>query len=89
MESTMQTMSVQITDEYLQHFMNYVHAHSEHISISEDSNLLSDPHFYTRQKQLAQDIDDLDTGKAEGLTSEQFDTEMKHFFNTLKSNENH
>jgi len=84
----MQTMAVQIQDNYVQNFMSYVDNHSENITISKDKNLKLDPYFYERQKQLQQDIEDIDNGKAEMLSSEQFDIEMDIFFKDLKSNEN-
>jgi len=84
----MQTMSIQIQDNYLQKFMTYVNNHSDDITISKDKNLELDPYFYERQKQLHQDIEDIDNGKAEMLSSEQFDLEMDIFFKDLKSNAN-
>ncbi len=84
----MQTMAVQIQDNYVQNFMSYVNNHSENITVSKDKNLEIDPYFYERQKQLQQDIEDIDNGKAEMLSSEQFDTEMDIFFKDLKSNAN-
>ncbi len=84
----MQTMAVQIQDNYVQDFMSYVNSHSENITIAKDKNLELDPYFYERQKQLKQDIEDIDNGKAEMLSSEQFDLEMDIFFKDLKSNAN-
>jgi len=84
----MQTIAVQIQDDYIQNFMNYVNSHSENITITKDKNLELDPYFYERQKQLQQDIHDLDNGKAEILSSEQFEIEMDVFFKDLKSNAN-
>jgi hypothetical protein len=84
----MQTIAVQIQDDYVQNFMNYVNSHSENITITKDKNLELDPYFYERQKQLQQDIQDLDNGKAEILSSEQFEIEMDVFFKDLKSNTN-
>jgi len=84
----MQTIAVQIQDDYVTKFMSYVSNHSENISIEKDKNLELDPYFYERQKQLQQDIEDIDSGKAEMLSSEQFDIEMDIFFKDLKSNAN-
>ena len=84
----MQTIAVQIQDDYIPNFMNYVNSHSENITITKDKNLELDPYFYERQKQLQQDIHDLDNGKAEILSSEQFEIEMDVFFKDLKSNAN-
>ena len=84
----MQTIAVQVQDNYVQNFMSYVNNHSENIAITKDKNLELDPYFYERQKQLQQDIEDIDNGKAEMLSSEQFDLEMDIFFKDLKSNAN-
>ena len=84
----MQTMAVQIRDGYMENFMSYVSTHSEDITITRDPNLELDPYFYERQKQLQQDIEDIDNGKAEILSSEQFDIEMDIFFKDLKSDAN-
>ncbi|MEA2049445.1 MAG: hypothetical protein U9O56_01735 [Campylobacterota bacterium] len=84
----MQTMAVQIQDGYVKNFMSYVNSHSENITIAKDKNLEYDPYFYERQQQLQQDIEDIDNGKAEMLSSEQFDLEMDIFFKDLKSNAN-
>ncbi len=84
----MQTMAIQIQDDYVNDFMSYVNNHSDSITITKDKNLEYDPYFYERQKQLQQDIEDIDNGHAEMLSSEQFDTEMDIFFKDLKSNAN-
>ena len=76
----MQTIAVQIKDNYVQNFMSYVNNHSESITISKDKNLELNPYFYDRQKQLQQDIKDIDNSNAEMLSSEQFDIEMDIFF---------
>jgi len=84
----MQTLTLQVQDNYIQNFIDYVSKNSENITISKDKNLELDPYFYDRQKQLQQDIEDIDNGKAEILSSEQFDIEMEIFFKDLKSNAN-
>ena len=84
----MQTIAVQIKDDYVQKFMSYVNSHSDNITISKDKNLELDPYFYDRKKQLQQDIEDIDNGKAEMLSSEQFNKEMDTFFKDLKLNAN-
>lgn len=81
----MQTMAVQIEDNYVQDFMNYVNNHSDSITIQKDKNLELDPYFYERQKQLHQDLEEVENGTAEMLTQEQYDNEMNSFFKELKS----
>ncbi|WP_321779254.1 hypothetical protein [Sulfurimonas sp.] len=81
----MQTMAVEVQDDYVNDFMNYVNNHSDRITISKDKNLEYDPYFYERQKELQKDLEDIENGKAEFLTQEQYDDEMNTFFKELKS----
>ena len=83
----MQTISVQIQDNYIQNFMSYVNNHSENISIVKDPNLELDPYFYERQKQLQQDIEDIDSGKIQMVSQEEYNIQINNFFQKLK-NEN-
>lgn len=84
----MQTMSVQIQDNYVQNFMSYVHSHSDNITISKDKNLEYDPYFYERKKELEQVIEECENGTMEMLSQEQYDNEMEIFFKDLKANAN-
>ncbi|MEA3554818.1 MAG: hypothetical protein U9R39_10535 [Campylobacterota bacterium] len=80
----MQTMAVQIQDNYVQNFMSYVNNHSENITITKDRNLELDPYFYERKKELHQLREDIKNGDMEMLSQEQYDKEMKQFFTDLK-----
>lgn len=82
----MQTMSVQIQDNYVQKFMSYVNSHSENITISKDKNLELDPYFYERKKRLHQIRDDVHNGKMRLLTQEESDEEIELFFKELENN---
>jgi hypothetical protein len=84
----MQTMSVQIQDNYVQNFMSYVNNHSENITILKDKNLEYDPYFYERKKELEQVIEESENGTMEMLSKEQYDDEMEIFFKDLKANAN-
>ena len=79
----MQTLSVQIEDDYMQHFMNFVKNSHSNIIISKDKNLEIDPYFYDRQKELHQLRDDIKSGKMEMLSQEQYDKEIEDFFSKL------
>lgn len=81
----MRTMAIEIEDDYVNEFINYVNNHSDSITITKDKNLEYDPYFYERQKQLQQDLEEVDNGTAEMLTQEQYDNEMNSFFKELKS----
>ena len=69
----MQTMSVQIQDDYVQKFMNYVNKHSEKITISKDENLENDSFFYERKKELHQIRDDIKSGKSQLVSFDDFE----------------
>ena len=80
----MQTMSVQIQDNYVQHFMNYVNSHSENIAIKKDKNLELDSYFYERQEKLHQIRDDMKSGNMRLLSQEESDNEIELFFKELE-----
>lgn len=84
----MQTLAVQIQDNYIQDFMSYVNNHSENITISKDRNLEIDPYFYERKQDLEQIIEDSENGTMEMLSQEQYEKEMKIFFKDLNANAN-
>jgi 5,10-methylenetetrahydrofolate reductase len=84
----MQTLSVQIQDDYMQQFMNFVKNSHSNVIISKDKNLEFDPYFYERKKDLEQIIEDSENGTMEMLSQEQYDQEMEIFFKDLKANAN-
>jgi len=81
----MQTLTINIQDSFMQDFLSIVDHYHGKIQIQKDKNLENDPYFYERKKQLQQDIDDIDSGKVEMLSQEQYDKEMHSFFTELKS----
>ena len=84
----MRTIAIQIQDDYVNDFMNYVNNHSDSIIITKDKNLEYDPYFYERKKELEQVIEECENGTMELLSQEQYDDEMKIFFKDLKANAN-
>ena len=64
----MQTLSVQIQDDYMQQFMNFVENSHSNIIIEKDKKLELDPYFYERQKQLHKDLEEVESGKAEMIS---------------------
>jgi len=81
----MQTLTVNIQDNFVQDFLTIVEHYQGKIQIQKDKNLEYDPYFYERKKQLQQDINDIDSGKVEMLSQEQYDKEMNNFFAELES----
>jgi len=80
----MQTLSVEIQDDYLQSFLEYVKQNSSKISISKDKNLAYDPYFYERQKELQQDLEDIDSGKAEMIEHNELWANLHNRLQTIK-----
>ncbi len=50
----MQTLKINIQDNFLQDFLSIVEHYKDKIEIAKDENLLQDPYFYERQKELQQ-----------------------------------
>lgn len=69
----MQTLAVQIQDDYIQDFISYVNKHSESITISKDENLENDSFFYERKKELHQIRDDIKSGKSKLVSFDDFE----------------
>jgi len=82
----MQTLAIQIQDDYVNDFMNYVESHSDSITITKDKNLEHDPYFYERKKKLHQIRNDVHNGNMKLLTQEESDDEIKLFFKELENN---
>ncbi len=80
----MQTMAVQIQDNYIENFMSYVNNHSENITISKDKNLENDPYFYERQKELHQIKNNIDNGKIQMVENDDFWNDIDNFVETLQ-----
>jgi len=75
----MQTLSIQIQDSYMKQFMNFVKESHSNITISKDKNLEIDPYFYERQKELHQDLKEVENGKAEMISHDDlWDNINKH-----------
>ena len=80
----MQTLTVNIQDSFIQDFLTIIEHYSDKIELKKDKNLESDPYFYDRQRELRQDIEDIDSGKTKMLSQQEYDNEMKIFFSEVK-----
>jgi len=81
----MQTMVIQIQDDYVSDFLNYVNNHSDSITIAKDKNLELDPYFYERQQKLHQIRNDVKNGTMKLLSQEESDAELDLFFQKLEN----
>lgn len=80
----MQTMAIQIQDDYINDFMNYVNNHSDRITIKKDKNLKYDSYFYERQKELHQIKNNIDGGKVKMIENDDFWDDIENFVETLQ-----
>ncbi|MFA7091280.1 MAG: hypothetical protein WC149_05485 [Arcobacteraceae bacterium] len=80
----MQTLSVQVHDDYMQQFMNFVKNSHSNIIISKDKNLELDPYFYERQKELHQIKNDIDNGKIKMIENDDLWSDIDNFVDTLQ-----
>jgi len=80
----MHMLAVEVQDSFFQEFLKIIEPYKDKIQVKKDKILEYDPYFYERQKQLQQDINDIDSGKIEMLSQEQYDNEMNSFFTELK-----
>jgi len=81
----MQTLTLNVQDGFVQDFLTIINHYKDKVQLQKDKNLEYDPYFYERQRELQQDIDDIDSGKIEMLSQEQYDEEMNDFFIALKT----
>lgn len=81
----MQTLKIKIEDNFLQEFLSIVEHYKGKIQIEKDENLVTDPYFYERRKQLQQEIEDIENGKINMLSQEQYDYKVDQFLAALKA----
>lgn len=85
----MHTIKLDIQDSIYEHVMFLLKSLDEKdLSITEcktDENLEHDSYFYERQKQLQQDIEDIESGKVKMLSKKEYEDETNIFFNELKA----
>jgi len=80
----MQTIAVQIQDNYVQNFMSYVNSHSESITIAKDKNLEYDPYFYERKEELQQIRDNIKNGDSQLTSFEDFENKTNQLEKELE-----
>ena len=81
----MQTLKITIEDSFLQDFLSIVEHYKGKIQIEKDENLLQDPFFYERQKQLQEDIQALDDDRAKIYPQEEYAKKRDDFLKVLRS----
>ena len=80
----MQTLTLDIEDNFVQDFLTIIDHYKDKVQLKKDKNLEHDPYFYERQKQLVQDIEDIDSGKIKMISNEDFWQDIDTFTQTLQ-----
>lgn len=80
----MRTLTVNIQDSAFQEFLNFVSKRKEAIEITKDKNLELDPYFYERQKQLQQDLEEVESGKAEMISHDDLWSNINGHLKSMK-----
>ena len=80
----MQTVAVQIQDNYMPQFINYVEEHSSNLSITKDKNLEYDPYFYERQKELQEIRNNIKNGNNQLISFDDFENNTNQFEKELE-----
>ncbi len=85
----MQTLTVNIQDNFVQDFLTIIDHYKDKIQLKKDKNLEYDPYFYERKQQLQQDIDDIDNGKVKMINNEDFWDDIDNFTHSLQKWKSH
>ena len=81
----MHTLTVQVQDCVFQEFLSFISKRKESIEIKQDKNLELDPYFYERQKQLHQDLEEVESGKAEMISHDDLWNNINQHLKSIKS----
>lgn len=81
----MQTITVNVQDSFVQDFLTIINKHKDKVQLQTDKNLELDPFFYERQKELHKLREDIKNGDMEMLSQDEYDKEIKQFFEDLKN----
>lgn len=80
----MQTLTLQVQDNFVPNLLNLLKEFKNEVTVKKDKNLENDPYFYDRQKQLQQDIDDIDNGKVKMINNTDFWNDIDNFTESLQ-----
>lgn len=80
----MQTLTINIQDNFVQDFLTIIEHYKDKVQLQKDKNLEQDPYFYERQKQLQQDIEEIDSGNIQMISNEDFWNDIDTFTESLQ-----
>ena len=79
----MQTLTVNIQDNFVQDFLTIIEHYKDKVQLQKDKNLEHDPYFYERQKQLEQDLQEVESGTAEMISHNDLWNNINNHLKTL------
>ena len=79
----MQTLTVNIQDNFVQDFLTILEHYKDKVQLQKDKNLEQDPYFYERQKQLEQDLQEVESGTAEMISHNDLWNNINNHLKTL------
>ncbi|MFA7571878.1 MAG: hypothetical protein WCY75_11615 [Sulfurimonadaceae bacterium] len=79
----MQTLTVNIEDNFVQDFLTIIEHYKDKVQLQKDKNLEQDPYFYERQKQLEQDLQEVESGTAEMISHNDLWNNINNHLKTL------
>ncbi len=80
----MQTLTLQVQDNFVPNLLNLLKEFKNEVIIKKDKNLEYDSYFYDRQKELQQDIEDIDSGKVKMINNTDFWNDIDTFTESLQ-----
>lgn len=80
----MQTLTIDIKDDFMIEFIKIIDTVKDNVVIRKDKNLELDPYFYERKEQLQKDMDDIDNGKIKMINNKDFWDDIDSFTESLQ-----
>jgi hypothetical protein len=80
----MQTLTINIQDNFIQDFLAIVEQYKGKIQIQKDKNLEYDPYFYERQKELQEIRNNIKNGSSQLISFEDFESKTNQFEKELE-----
>ena len=79
----MQTLIVNVQDSFMQDFLAIIDHYKDKVQLQKDKNLVADPYFYERQKQLQQDLKEVENETAEMISHNDLWSNINNHLKTL------
>jgi len=85
-DKKLQTLSIQVEDGYMQHFIDFVNSSHSNVTITKEINLVHDPYFYERKDKLHKIMDKIFDNPSKLTNFEDFEITMDKLEKKLEAN---